>query len=263
MRMNDLCFGSPERPLTISVILPVMNETWSLEQTVRVLMEENPACIHEILIVTSPKTNPASRSTIRRLLGMYPEVTRVHQQTLPYLGGALQEAFAIVRGDYTVLMASDLETDPHLVRSLIREILDGRHDIVVASRWLQSQGFQGYSVAKYLCNFLFQKIFSTLLRVPLTDLTYAFRIYRTEILKNIVWEELKHSFLFESLAKPLKLGYRVKEIPAKWIARQEGTSQNMLSAYLGYFRIGLRVAFANPKAFVKPFDVTLKLTSAR
>jgi hypothetical protein len=151
-------------------------------------------------------------------------------------------------------MASDLETDPHLVHSMIKEIRDGKNDIVVASRWLQNSGFQGYSVLKYLCNFVFQKLFSILYRVSLTDLTYGFRIYRTKIIQKIIWEELKHSFLLESLVKPLRLGCQVKEIPATWVARKEGASQNMLSAYVGYFRIGLRVALTNPKLLLKTLD---------
>jgi glycosyltransferase involved in cell wall biosynthesis len=243
--------GRVEERAAFSVVLPVMNETWSLEKTVRVLVEENAGDIKEILIITSPRTNEKSLGTIERLIQMYPSLIRVHQQTLPYLGGAIQEAFSLAHGNYTVLMASDLETDPHLVRAMVKEITDGKHDIVVASRWLESQGFQGYSFLKYLSNFIFQKAFSILYRVPLTDLTYGFRIYRTEIIQRIIWEELKHSFLFESLVKPLRLGCRVKEIPAIWTLRKEGASQNMLSAYVGYFRIGLSVAFRDPKRLLR------------
>ena len=67
--------------------------------------------------------------------------------------------------------------------------------------------------------------------MSLTDLTYGFRLYRTAVLQGIVWQELKHSFLFEALVKPLRLGCRVTEVPAAWEPRREGMSHNMLSAY--------------------------------
>jgi len=123
--------------------------------------------------------------------------------------------------------------------------------MVVGSRWLEKQAFHGYSFGKYVCNYIFQKLFSLLYHVTLTDLTYGFRIYRSAVIREIIWEELRHPFLFECLVKPLKLGCRVKEIPAKWVARKEGVSQNVLSSYVGYFRIGLKVAFADPRTFSK------------
>jgi hypothetical protein len=223
-----------------------MNETWSLERTVQVLVAENRDHLAELLIVTSPRTTAESRRTIDGLAGQHPGLVRVHQQTLPYLGGALQEAFALARGRTTLLMASDLETDPHVVPAMIRAMADGGHDIVVASRWCGRRGFQGYSGPKFVCNFVFQRLFAALYRVPLSDLTYGFRLYRTDVLRGIRWEELKHSFLFEALVKPLRLGCRVAEVPAVWEPRREGASQNMLSAYAGYFRIGLRVLLGRP-----------------
>ncbi|WP_337286657.1 glycosyltransferase [Candidatus Methylomirabilis sp.] len=237
--------------MTVSVILPVMNETWSLEKTTRILVAENQTHLEEILVVTSPRTSENSLHTIERLLRAYPSLIRVHQQTLPYLGGAIQEAFSFVRGRFTVLMGSDLETDPHLIRSMINVMKDGKYDIVVASRWLEKQGFQGYPLLKYMCNFIFQKIFSVLYGRSLTDLTYGFRMYRTEIVQKIIWEELRHPFLLESLVKPLRLGCSVKEVPTKWVARQEGVSQNVLTSYVGYFKISLKVLFMDPNLFVK------------
>jgi glycosyltransferase involved in cell wall biosynthesis len=227
--------------LAVSVILPVMNETWSLEKTVDILLRDNRDHLEELLIVTSPRTIDASRQTIAGLAAAHPELVRVHQQTLPFLGGALQEAFALARGRTTLLMASDLETDPSVVPAMIATMQRDGCDIVIASRWLQHRSFQGYSRPKFVCNWLFQKFFATLYGVRLSDLTYGFRLYRTDRLRGIRWEELKHSFLFECLVKPLRLGCRVAEVPAVWEPRREGASQNMLSAYAGYFRTGLRV----------------------
>ena len=144
------------------------------------------------------------------------------------------------------MMASDLETDPGVVRRMIEEMDRGAWDIVAASRWLTGTGFSGYGLVKRTCNFIFQKLFAALYRVSLTDLTYGFRLYRTAVLQGIVWEELTHSFLFEALVKPLRLGCRVTEVPAVWEPRREGVSHNMLSAYADYFRIGLTVLLRRP-----------------
>jgi glycosyltransferase involved in cell wall biosynthesis len=242
--------GATRRGLGVSVVLPVMDETWSLEQTVAILLEDNAAHVVELMIVVSPRTSAESLATIERLQRAHPALVRVHRQTLPYLGGALREAFAMTRGETTLMMASDLETDPRVVRAMIAEMERGGHDIVVASRWRGRHGFRGYSAPKHVCNFLFQKLFATLYRVPLTDLTYGFRLYRTSRLRNIRWEELKHSFLFEALVKPLRLGCRVAEVETVWEPRREGGSHNVLSSYVGYFRIGLRVLLARRDTYL-------------
>jgi hypothetical protein len=223
-----------------------MNETWSLEQTVAVLTEENGQRLCEILIVTSPRTSGESLAMVDRVARRHPSLVRVHRQTLPYLGGALREAFGLARGEATLMMASDLETDPRVVRSMIETMDRGGWDIVAASRWLTGHGFSGYGLVKRVCNRIFQRFFATLYRVPLTDLTYGFRLYRTTVLQGIMWQEVKHAFLFEALVKPLRLGCRITEVPALWEPRREGTSHNMLSAYAGYFRIGLTVLLRRP-----------------
>jgi dolichol-phosphate mannosyltransferase len=233
--------------LSVSAVLPVMNETWSLEETVATLIADNGDRLCEILIVTASRTSAESLAVIEGLARRHPSLIRVHRQTLPHLGGALREAFALARGQATIMMASDLETDPRVVRRMIEEMDGGAWDIVAASRWLTGTGFSGYSPVKRVCNFVFQKLFAALYRVSLTDLTYGFRLYRTAVVQRIVWDELTHAFLFEALVKPLRLGCRVTEVPAVWAPRREGVSHNMLRAYADYFRIGLTVLLRRPR----------------
>lgn len=226
--------------MTTSIILPVINETFSLRETVEILLTENPDDISEILIVTAKKTIAESRQVISKLQNDYPQLIKTHEQTLPYLGGALREAFELVSGEYTVLMASDLETDPHTVKNLINEAKNG-YDIVTCTRWHKTASFSGYNPIKLALNRVFQAIFKLMYRSQLTDLTFAFRIYKTDILRKIEWQELKHPFLFECLIKPLRLGYTVKEIPSSWKVRQEGVSQNTFMTNFIYIYTGLKI----------------------
>ena len=137
-------------------------------------------------------------------------------------------------------MASDLETDPHLVSLFISEELKMKNGIVTASRWIRGGSFLGYSKMKLVLNFLFQKLLSIIYFSQLTDMTYAYRIMPTKLMQNIKWEELRHPFLLETLLKPLVLGIKIKEIPAKWEARSEGESQNTLIRTFEYLRIAFK-----------------------
>ena len=237
--------------MDISVILPVINETYSLRKTVEIINETSKGYIKEYIIVKCKFTTQQSISVIQQLQFDFPELVVIHNQKLPYLGGALREAFELASGSHLILMASDLETDPYLVNELIKEELKCKTGIVTASRWINGGSFKGYSKLKLVLNWLFQKLISTIYWTNLTDMTYAFRIMPTSLAQRIKWEELRHPFLLETLVKPLMLNIPIKEIPANWIARTEGESQNTFIRTFAYVRIAIQARFYNEKNILK------------
>jgi glycosyltransferase involved in cell wall biosynthesis len=221
--------------------MPVLNETWSLEQTVNILMAENRDFVREIIIPVHPtRTIPESLQTISKLQNEYGSgLICMCNQDLPFIGGAIRKGFEVANGEFCLMMASDLETDPHLAKSLIQAAISGKADIITASRWISGGGFVGYNPLKKRLNYIFQRIFSGLYRTHLTDMTYGYRILKTELVKKIAWKELKHAIFFETLLKPLNLGSTIAEIPAVWTPRQEGESQIQFATFIDYFRLGL------------------------
>lgn len=237
---------------SVTIVLPVMNETQSLRQTVNIILrDETRKDIGEILIVVCPKTTAQAMAAVAELQQQRGTLVTVHQQQLPFLGGALREAFDRARGSHVIMMASDLETDPKDVQVLINEARKNPGSIVTASRWQGTGHFEGYSKIKLACNWVFQHFFSALYGTRLTDMTFAYRIFPTRLVQAIQWEELRHPFLFETLVKPLRLGVAVVEIPSVWRARTEGESQNTFFRNFAYFRIGLRARFAPRRSLLK------------
>jgi len=228
--------------MNVSVILPVMDETASLRKTVEVLLAENRDDISEILIIVCKKTTGDSLDVCNELARQYPGLISVRMQQRPFLGGAMRDAFEWASGTHVLMMASDLETDPSTVKNLIATARQG-YDVVTATRWNGHGGFQGYSPLKYALNWVFQQIFGLLYGISLSDLTYGFRIFKTEWVKRIAWEELRHPFLLETMLKPLRLGAKVAEIPAVWTRREEGASHNPFWQNFVYFRTALKTRF--------------------
>jgi glycosyltransferase involved in cell wall biosynthesis len=230
---------------SVTVLLPVINETTSLRQTVEVIHREvQPELLREILIIVCERTTPEARAVIADLQRERAGQVVVLSQQLPFLGGALRDGFTAARGSHVLIMASDLETDPHLVPLLIAEGQKNPSGIVTASRWLRPGSFQGYSPLKLACNRVFQRCFAVLFGTPLSDLTYGFRLLPKALLQALRWEELRHPLLFEILVKPLRLGVPVVEVPANWRVREEGESQNSFLANFAYWRTGLKARLA-------------------
>ena len=69
-------------------------------------------------------------------------------------------------------------------------------------------------------------------------MTFGYRGFKTSIIKNIDWENYKHSFFFETIIKPLNMGCKIIEIPTKWVARNDGDpviSRDYLNFFLYWY----------------------------
>lgn len=248
--MND--YLHVDRFESATIILPVINETTSLRQTVDIILRDvNRRLIKEFLVVVCRRTTPESMATIAQLQKELGELVVVHHQRLPFLGGALRDGFELARGSHLIIMGSDLETNPGDVNRLIAGAQKNPSGIITTSRWISGGSFHGYSKIKLVCNWLFQRFFSLLYLTHLTDMTFGFRIMPVKLARAIQWEELRHPFNLESVVKPLRLGVSVAEIPTVWHARIEGESQNPFFRNFEYFRIGLKVRLARKEGFLR------------
>ncbi len=234
--------STPLSAIAVTVILPVIDETSSLRETVSTLIAENSESISEILLIVCQKTTAEANAVCTALVHDHPALIRLYSQKRPFLGGAMRDAFEWSTGTHVLMMASDLETEPATVKELISKASEG-FDIVTATRWADGGGFEGYQRSKYWLNWLFQKSFRTLYGTELSDLTYGFRIFKAPLVKEIAWEELRHPFLLETILKPLRLGAKVVEIPTVWRTRREGVSHNTFMQNFLYFRTAFKTRF--------------------
>lgn len=235
----------------VSVILPVISETDSLLKTIEIIERDCNAHVLEYIIVVCEKTTGEALQICEALHNKNPKRFILHFQHLPFLGGAVREAFELARASHTIMMASDLETDPNTVREFIALAMRHPNAIITASRWIRGGEFEGYDPLKLILNYIFQKLFSYFYRVNLTDMTFGYRIFPTRLVQSVRWEDLKHPFLFETLIKPLRLKTEVIEVPSVWHSCSDGVSQNTFLQNFYYFAIGFKVLFYTRKMILK------------
>lgn len=227
----------------VSIIIAAINETFSLKKTVDVILETcNKEDLCEIFIVLCKKTTPECVKVAEEIRDSNCGIPiTIYYQKKPFVGPAYQEAFQLVKGSHLIMMSADLETPPELVQKYIEIEKQNPDKIVTSSRWIKGGGFEGYSRIKWLCNYFFQKIMGILFRSRNTDMTYGYRIFPTDLMQSIRWEETRHPFFLETALKPLKLGVELIEIPAQWRPRQEGESVNGFFANFAYFKTAFRI----------------------
>lgn len=246
--------------VSATIILPVLNETYSLRRTVDIIEETCAEDVSQYVIMACERTKPDSLAVCREITRMLGERCSLHFQKLPFVGGAFRDAFDLARCSHVVMMSSDLETDPALVQTLIREAKAHPDTVTTASRWIKGGRFEGYNPIKLMANRLFQTIFSLLYGTHLTDLTYAYRIFPTTLVRGIRWTELKHPFFLETALKPLRLGVPFHEIPAVWKARTEGGSVNPFLANFTYFKIAFHTRLCRRGSLLRDDNRTVATT---
>ena len=233
---------------TIDIFLPVIDETFSIEKTISEIEKKSSQFTKTYLVtVSKKKTSKESLKKIHFLKKKYKTKFKIIYQDKPFLGGALMTAIKHISSTHFVIMASDLETNPAFFYKLRVNSQRYKDTIFVATRWKNKKGFKGYNFIKLCLNKLFQIFFSFIYRTNLTDLTFGYRIYPSNIIKKIKLKELKHPILFESLIIPIKLGFKVIELRSNWKSRLEGKSHNPFLNNFLYVKTGLRVFFSNKK----------------
>jgi dolichol-phosphate mannosyltransferase len=225
----------------ISVVLPVYSETRTVRQIVDWLGTHLGARLLEVIIVISPRSSSDSQAVCSDLAREHQRVRVFEQQENPGVGRAFREGYARVRGNVVLSMDSDGEMELETIPRMIAEMARSNVGLVVGSRWLPGGGFVGYSPSKQWLNWGFQQLFRVFFRTRVHDLTYGFKLMRTELVRNIAWEATLHEIGCETTLKPIRLGVAVAEVPTTWRARVEGRSSNNFLRNFRYVGMALSI----------------------
>ncbi|HKM54949.1 MAG TPA: glycosyltransferase, partial [Isosphaeraceae bacterium] len=189
----------------------------------------------------SPRSSQASKDVCQGLARTDSSIHILGQQENPGVGRAFREGYARIKGNVVLSMDSDGEMELETIPRMIAEMARSNVGLVVGSRWLPGGGFVGYSPSKRWLNWGFQQVFRILFRTPIHDLTYGFKLMRTELVRNIAWEATLHEIGRETTLKPIHLGVPVAEVPTTWRARVEGRSSNNFLRNFRYVGMALSI----------------------
>lgn len=241
----------PLSSLKLSVVVTVFSETFSIDETINILLAQDRGYILEIILLTSPRASEETFAICRKWVEKEPRVKLVVQQHNPGIGWAYREGMEAAKGNYVALMAADLETEPAAIDRMVRKVEETGCDEVIANRWLPGGGFTNYDPLKLVLNWIFQKGFRVLFWTRIGDFTFGLKLMRKEVADAIEWEGTMHEICIETTVKPLKKGYYLEQVPTVWVGRKEGRSVNTFFKNFRYVKLGLRT-FVTPVRSSKP-----------
>jgi glycosyltransferase involved in cell wall biosynthesis len=230
--------------IDLSIVVTVFSETFSIRETVDILLRQDRGYIREIILLISPRASQEAFAICRECAEKEPRIKILTQKNNPGIGWAYREGMQAATGNFVALMAADLETEPAAVDRMVERILETGCDGVIANRWLPGGGFKNYDPIKYVLNWTFQKMFQILYWTKLGDLTYGFKILSKKVTDSIEWEGTLHEICIETTVKPLVRGYRIEQIPSVWIGRKEGRSANTFLRNFRYVEMAFKTLFS-------------------
>lgn len=209
--------------MKLSVLIPAYNEVNTLEEAIRRV--RGVRLPKEIIVVEDGSTD-GTRELLMRLAGEAKpapdplnDLKVLFQPKNQGKGAAVRSALSHVTGDVVVIQDADLEYDPRDYMRLLEPILSGQADVVYGTRFYGGGPHRVLFFWHYLGNQLLTLVSNVLTNLNLTDMEVGYKVFRSEVLKNINLKSDRFGFEPEITMKVAKKQCRVYEVPISYHGR--------------------------------------------
>ena len=203
--------------MKLSVIIPCYNEINTLEQIIDKVIAQN--LYNKEIIVIDDYSTDGTREILKTRIETKVQKIILNSKNFGK-GYSLRQGIKAASGDIILIQDADLEYDPTDYPKLVEPINKGYADVVYGSRFIGADEkrilFFWHSVGNKILT-LFSNIFSNL---NLTDMENCYKVFKSEIIKNIDLKENRFGIEPEITAKIAKKNLRIYEVGVKYYGRK-------------------------------------------
>ncbi len=208
----------PEHP-TVELVVPVLNEAHVLEQSV----ERLRAFLHgefpfkATILVADNGSRDGTADVAARLAERHPDVAMLTLEQRGR-GRALRKAWLASAADVVAYTDVDLSTDLATLEPMVRAIHEEGYDVAIGSRLLPESDVVRGPKREFISR-AYNLILKLVLRVGFSDAQCGFKAVSREAVRVLVpmVEDQAWFFDTELLVRAERLGWRVKDVPARWV----------------------------------------------
>lgn len=188
--------------MKLSVVIPVYNEKNTIDQLVaRVEAASIQGWTKEIVLVEDCSTD-GTQDLLKRYADRH---TVIFHEKNQGKGAALRTGFKKATGDYILVQDADLEYDPEEYPKLLEPITKFGADVVYGSRFIGDGAHRVVYYWHYLGNRFLTTISNMFSNLNLTDMETCYKLFKSEIIKNITLEQDRFGFDPEVTAKVARI----------------------------------------------------------
>lgn len=223
----------------LTIVIPARNEEAVILKTLEKI-KGTVKIPHKIVVINDFSTD-RTEEVVRRYRKRQKNITIVRTNNkMRGFSGALKHGFNEAKGEFVVPVMADLCDDPATINKMYSKIQRG-WDIVCGSRYIKGGGKEGGPGLQGFLSKLVCKSLHYLTGIPTEDVSNAFKMYRKEVLKNIIINS--GSGVEASMEITLQAYFqraKIVDVPTRWVGRKVGKSKfKLLQRAPRYLRIYL------------------------
>lgn len=203
--------------MKVSIIIPCYNEQSTIKEIINKINSQSN--IEKEIIVIDDFSNDKTREILEKDLK-----NNIHKIILNERnygkGYSIKKGIEIASGDCIIIQDADLEYDPTDYKKLLDPIINGVADVVYGSRFIGTSErrvlYFWHTIGNKLLTLL-SNIFSNL---NLTDMEVGYKVFKSNVLKEINLVENRFGFEPEVTAKIAKKNIRIYEVGISYFGRK-------------------------------------------
>lgn len=213
--------------MKLSIVIPAYNEEESIKDTIDSIEEalSKVQINHEVLIIND-NSNDNTLKVLEDLSNKYKSVKYVTNSGPNGFGFAIRYGLERFSGDCVAIMMADLSDSPYDLIKFYTTMLEKNVDCVFGNRWIKEGKVIDYPFHKKYINRFANYIIKYVMRIPYSDTTNAFKLYKREVIDGIQPILSPHfNLTIELPLKAIIRGYTYDIVPNSWTNRKYGVSK--------------------------------------
>lgn len=206
--------------MKLSVVIACYNERATIAEVVcRVREVKLPYGFTTEIIIVDDCSTDGTRDMLKILES---DCRIIYKARNEGKGSAIREGVAEVTGDFVIFQDGDIELDPAEYPLLLEPIMAGRADMTLGSRFDSLTISPLHSYYKYyLANRSISLIFNAFFFSGFSDVNCGYKMFRAPLIKSIDIVSSSFQIEVEILAKVVRQGGRIVEVPVSYRPREK------------------------------------------
>ncbi len=203
--------------MKVSVIIPCFNEFQTIGKILDKVLE-NKNYNYEIIIVDDFSSD-GSRELIEKISKDKVDHLILNEKNYGK-GYSIRQGIKKASGDIILIQDADLEYDPNDYQKLLEPIIKNNADVVYGSRFVGSNEKRVLYFWHTMGNALLTFLSNMFTNLNLTDMECCYKVFKSNIIKEIDLKENRFGFEPEVTAKISKIDVRIYEVGVSYHGRR-------------------------------------------
>ena len=203
--------------MKLSIVIPCFNEESTITEILKKVHAQSK--FDKEIIVIDDFSNDRTREILKNEIK--DQIDKLIFNDKNYgKGYSIKQGINAATGDYILVQDADLEYDPSDYEKLLKPLENGVADVVYGSRFIGSEEKRVLYFWHMIGNNILTLLSNMFTNLNLSDMEVCYKVFKSEIIKNINLEENRFGFEPEVTAKIAKIkDIRIYEVGVKYFGR--------------------------------------------